>query len=232
MSIFAIGDLHLSFSSGEKNMDVFGGEWVGHAERIESDWRRQVSEGDTVIVAGDISWALKQRDAEIDLMWIASLPGRKVLIKGNHDLWWSSAGRLNRLDPSLYFLQNTCYEAEGVAICGSRGWACPDGDGYGCTAHDAKIYARELFRLELSLKAAEDAGLSTKLAVLHFPPTNDSHEASGFTELMRAYGVKKAVYGHLHGDERHRKGLRGEYMGTEYILVSLDYLRCRLLKIW
>jgi predicted phosphohydrolase len=130
----------------------------------------------------------------------------------------------------MYFLQNTYHEAEGVAICGSRGWLCP-GDSW-FTASDAKVYSRELLRLEMSLKAAEDAGFSTKLAALHFPPTNERKQASGFTRLIEAYGVKKVVYGHLHGGEYYGKGLQGENSGTGYKLVSLDYLRCIPVKIW
>ena len=229
MSIFAVGDLHLSLSAG-KPMDVFGGEWAGYMERLEENWRSLVSESDTVIVAGDISWAMKMKDAAADLMWIAKLPGRKILIRGNHDLWWSSVTRLNELDASLYFLQNVCREAEGVAVCGSRGWLCPGDSWY--TASDAKIYARELLRLELSLRAADDAGFSTKIAALHFPPTNDKKLPSGFTELIAAYGVKKVVYGHLHGAEHYGRGIQGEHAGIEYSLVSLDYLGCKPLKIW
>ncbi|MDR1135108.1 MAG: metallophosphoesterase [Clostridiales Family XIII bacterium] len=228
MSIFAVADLHLSFS-GEKPMDVFGAAWVNHAERLKEHWLRDVREGDTVIIAGDNSWALKLQEAELDLEWIADLPGKKILIKGNHDLWWNSVSKLNQFHPSMYFLQNTFYDAGGVAICGSRGWLSPGDDEY--TAHDEKIYKRELMRLEASLKAAREAGFDDIIAALHFPPTNKRKEESGFTGLMRAYGVKIAVYGHLHGDEVFANGLKGFHYGTEYKLVSLDYLHCELLKL-
>jgi predicted phosphohydrolase len=228
MSIYAIADLHLSLS-GEKPMDIYGGEWVDHVKKTEMNWRRAVGETDTVLIAGDSSWALKQKDAEIDLRWIAALPGKKVLIRGNHDLWWHSVSRLNALDPSLYFLQNTHYEAEGIAVCGSRGWVCP-GDG-NFKAEDEKIHARELRRLEMSLASARDAGFGQTIVMLHFPPTNDKKEHSGFVELIRAYGVSRVVYGHLHGADTFGRSLRGYHYGAEYNLVSLDYLSCAPLKI-
>ncbi|MDR2133042.1 MAG: metallophosphoesterase [Clostridiales Family XIII bacterium] len=228
MGIYAIADLHLSLSS-EKPMDIYGGIWVDHAKKTEENWRREVGEGDTVLIAGDISWALKQKDAEPDLRWIAALPGKKVLIRGNHDLWWSSVSRLNALDPSMYFLQNAHCEAEGVAICGSRGWICP-GDG-NFKEEDEKIYLRELRRLEMSLDSARKAGLAQKIAMLHFPPTNDKKEESGFTELIRDYGVSRVVYGHLHGAEVFGRSVRGYHYGVEYNLVSLDYLLCSPLRI-
>jgi predicted phosphohydrolase len=223
MSIYAIADLHLSLS-GEKPMDIYGGEWVDHQNKTEANWRRVVGEGDTVLIAGDTSWSLKQRDAEPDLRWIAALPGKKVLIRGNHDLWWASVLRLNTLDPSMYFLQNTHYEAEGIAICGSRGWICPGDSNF--DAEDEKIYARELRRLEMSLASARRAGLARIIVMLHFPPTNDKKEDSGFVKLIREYGVSRVVYGHLHGADVFGRSIRGHHYGVEYNLISLDYLRC------
>jgi predicted phosphohydrolase len=228
MNIFAIGDIHLSLS-GDKPMDIFGGEWANHAERLRENWTRDVGEDDVVIVAGDSSWALKQEEATRDLMWIAALPGKKVIIKGNHDLWWTSVTRLNALHPSMFFMQNSCFAAGDVAICGSRGWVCPGDDCF--SEHDEKIYRRELLRFEASLKAAESGGFGTKIAVLHFPPTNHKKQESGFTELASAYGVKQVVYGHLHGCEAFGRGPQGLRGGAEYRLVSLDYLRCAPARI-
>jgi predicted phosphohydrolase len=228
MSIYAIADLHLSLS-GEKPMDIYGGEWINHMKRTEENWRRTVGETDTVLIAGDSSWSLRQRDATDDLMWIAALPGKKVLIKGNHDLWWASVSRLNALDPSMFFLQNTHYEAEGIAICGSRGWICP-GDSY-FYADDERIYARELRRLETSLSSARNAGFSRIIVVLHFPPTNDKKDASGFVQLVREYGAERVLYGHLHGADTFGRSIRGYHYGAEYSLISLDYLRCTPLLI-
>ncbi|MDR3295923.1 MAG: metallophosphoesterase [Clostridiales Family XIII bacterium] len=228
MSIFAIGDIHLSLS-GEKPMDIYGGEWVDYLKKLEENWRRLIGETDTVLLAGDHSWALKQDAAEEDLRWIAALPGKKVLIKGNHDLWWHSVSRLNQLDPSMLFLQNAYYDAEGIAICGARGWICPGDNVFG--EHDEKIYARELMRLAFSLEAAAGAGLEERIVMLHFPPTNEKKDDSGFLELIRKYKVSKVVYGHLHGRENFGRGLQGIHDGTEYCLVSLDFLACRPLRI-
>ena len=226
MSIFAIADLHLSFSENvRKPMDVFGGEWVNHTEKLKRNWEETVSEKDTVIVAGDISWALKPDDATADLNWIRGLPGRKIFIKGNHDLWWPSTRKLNQLyDEDARFLQNNFFEADGAAICGSRGWICPWDDGF--TEHDEKIYKREILRLSVSLESARSAGFTEIIGATHFPPAGDKQRTSGFTELFEAYGVKKVFYGHLHGEEWFKTGIRGTVNGVTYQLVSLDYLKC------
>ena len=231
MAIFAIADLHLSFDPRvDKPMDIYGERWVNHAEKIKEDWLQKVGSEDTVIIAGDISWALKLEEAMMDLRWIDSLPGQKVLIKGNHELWWSGIGKLNRLFPSLYFLQNTYREADGMAICGSRGWICPGTDGF--SESDRKIYERELIRLEMSLSAAVKAGFAGKIiAAMHYPPTNENHQISGFTALLEKYGVRQVVYGHLHGKEIWNRGIKGLFNGIDYSLVSQDYRDGKLLKL-
>ncbi|MEL7659216.1 MAG: metallophosphoesterase [Bacillota bacterium] len=236
MSIFAIADLHLSFSA-EKPMDIYGGEWINHTEKVKKNWETMISEEDTVIIPGDISWALRFEDALVDLRWISELPGKKVLIKGNHDLWWNSIGKLNALYDNMFFLQNSFYEAEGYAICGSRGWICPDDDDF--TMQDEKIYKRELGRLKMSLEAAAKAGYGGKsenrkggiLGVLHFPPTSDNLKLSGFTALFEEYGAEKVVYGHLHGKDAYGNGLKGIRNKVEYILTSVDYLKCKPYQI-
>jgi len=159
MSIYAIADLHLSFSS-EKPMDVYGGEWINHTAKVKAFWEKLISDDDTVIIIGDSSWALRLAEAMTDLTWISKLPGKKVFIKGNHDLWWNSVAKLNALFENMFFLQNSFYEAEGYAICGSRGWACPGDDDF--TEQDEKIYRRELGRLRLSLESAAKAGYGKK----------------------------------------------------------------------
>lgn len=231
MAIFAIADLHLSFDPRiDKPMDIYGERWVNHTEKIKEDWLRKVGSGDTVILAGDISWALKLEEAMMDLQWIDSLPGQKVLIKGNHELWWGGIGKLNRLFPTLYFLQNTYWEADGTAICGSRGWICPGTDGF--SESDRKIYERELIRLEMSLSAAAQNGFAGNIiAAMHYPPTNENHQASGFTDLFEKYGVCQVVYGHLHGKEIWNRGIKGFFNGVEYFLTSQDYMDGKLLKI-
>lgn len=231
MSIFAIGDLHLSLAEGvEKPMDVFGPDWVNHAERTKEIWEETVSEKDTVILAGDHSWALKLEEARADLDWIAALPGKKVMIKGNHDLWWTSIHKLVNLYEDIFFIQNNYYETENVAICGTRGWICPGDKDF--TLHDEKIYKRELIRLKFSLEEARNAGKTEIIGALHFPPTNDKLQGSGFTELFSEYGVKKVVYGHLHGKEAYSNGLEAVLNGVEYRLASLDKLKCTPLLIW
>ena len=235
MSIYAIGDTHLSLNKEvEKPMDIFGHEWENHAERLKENWEAIISSEDVVIINGDISWALKLPEAMADLDFIHDLPGRKVLIKGNHDLWWTSISRLNKLYEDLYFLQNDFYGVDDVAICGSRGWACPGSEDF--TSHDQKIYDRELNRMAMSLEAAELAGFGKDqkgiiVVAMHFPPTNDSLEDSGFTELFEEFGVKTVVYGHLHNGENHKKGLQGVYKGVEYKLVAFDYLKGKPVKI-
>ena len=155
------------------------------------------------------------------------MPGRKVFFKGNHDLWWQSAGRLNKMydDGTMNFMQCKAYIAGDVAICGSRGWICPGTDGF--SEHDRKIYDREAARLRLSLEEGKKQGIKKIIGVLHYPPTNDKHQASDFTRLMEEYGVKTCVYGHLHGKDVFPNGLKGIYNGVEYRLVSLDYLQAK-----
>lgn len=223
MSIYAIGDPHLSFDERvDKPMDIFGPAWDNHAQRLMENWIKTVRPEDTVIVAGDISWALSKDEAYADFEWLHSLPGQKVIIKGNHDLWWTGITRLNSLYDDVYFLQNTFFAAGDTAICGSRGWLCPGFEGY--SQQDEKIYKREILRLEASLKMAADAGYEDIVGVLHYPPTNDKFQRSGFTELFEKYKVRNVVYGHLHGKESYSKGIKGNLNGVSYQLVSLDYL--------
>ena len=163
-----------------------------------------------------------------DLDWVHNLPGRKILFKGNHDLWWQSLSKLNKLyeDGTMLFVQNKCVMLdEKTAICGTRGWTCPGTEGFG--EHDRKIYDREVLRLRMSLDDAKASGAENIIGVLHYPPTNEKHHKSGFTDLMTEYGVKTCVYGHLHGKDAFKNGLKGEYNGVEYKLVSLDYLQGR-----
>lgn len=223
MRIYGIGDLHLSFTS-DKPMDIYGGQWTNHTERLEQNWRRIIDPDDVVILAGDISWGLKREEAEADLAWIAAMPGTKVLIKGNHDLWWTSVSKLNEYDSSMYFIQNTSYMAGDIAICGTRGWICPGDPDY--TEHDNKIYQRELGRMRLSLEAGVKSGARELLAAIHYPPANDLEQGSGFTELFEEYKVSQVVYGHLHGTDAQRKGIRGNRNGVEYSLVACDHLAC------
>ncbi len=223
MMIYAIGDLHLS-TDGLKPMDIYGGQWIRHVERLREKWISLVGVDDLVIIPGDISWALKRKDAEGDLNWIAGLPGKKVLIRGNHDLWWTSITKLNEFHPSMFFLQNNSYILGETAICGSRGWICPGDTDF--TGHDEKIYKRELGRLRLSLESAKGQGASEIIGAMHYPPANDRDEGSGFMDLFEEYGVRQVVYGHLHGEDAHLRGVHGSKNGVSYKLVSCDYLKC------
>ena len=231
MGIYAISDLHLSFSENvEKPMDIFGGEWLNHTEKVKDNWEKLISKEDTVIIGGDISWALKLSEAEPDLLWMRELPGNKVLIKGNHDLWWTSIKKLNSMfGVDMRFIQNDFYEAEGCAICGSRGWLCPGDEDY--TAQDEKIYRREILRLRNSLAAAKGAGFAKIIGVIHFPPTNGMFQESGFTDLFSEFQVAHVFYGHLHGGDAFRRGIQGNFKGINYKLISLDYLKCMPYKV-
>lgn len=239
MSIFAIADLHLSFApDSDKPMDIFGARWHDHPSRIREHWCSNVSEEDTVVVAGDISWGMKLDDARYDLDWVAALPGQKVMLKGNHDLWWSGIHRLNGMYDSITFLQNDAFrvpmeDGHDVWICGSRGWITPDDDDY--TADDEKIYKREILRLRASLEYAADAAKASEgaelIGFLHYPPVAKPGKFSGFTQAFEDYSVKEVYYGHIHGEEGFRTAVQGEYYGTRYQLISADYLNCGLLKI-
>lgn len=232
MALYAIGDLHLSFSS-DKPMDVFGDNWNDYENKIKTYWEDNIKESDTVLIPGDISWAMRLNDALIDLEWIHKLPGRKILLRGNHDYWWSSLKKLQALFDDMDFLQNNFYEytnEEGTfAICGTRGWLCPNPNKF--EENDKKIYDRELLRLKLSLDAAKNAGHENFIVMTHYPPTNDLKERSGFLDIYEAYGVKKVIYGHLHSEYAFQTGLQGEHEGVVYQLTSCDYLNFEALKI-
>lgn len=232
MSLFAIGDLHLSFGDGvDKPMDIYGGPWVSHAEKLRKHWQDAVSPEDTVIIPGDISWGMHLREAISDLTWIARLPGKKVLMKGNHDLWWSSLAKMNGIHESLFFLHNNCFEGSNFVLAGSRGWLCPGSNDFN-EESDRKIYERELIRLNLSLVQAQKIieenrlqGVEKKLiCALHFPPTNERKHASGFTDAFERAGAQHVVYGHLHGTSAYANGLVGTRRGVTYTLCSLDKL--------
>lgn len=206
-------------------MDAFGQEWENHAHRLKENWEKVIAEDDIVLIPGDISWGLRLEEAMADFEWIHTLPGHKIISKGNHDLWWSRIGYLNTLYEDITFLQNDCFvvEGENLAITASRGWPYPGSDEY--TDHDEKIYARELQRMKLGLDAAAKKAPGARLIVcLHYPPTDPTGRRTAFTDMLEEYGVWKCIYGHLHGPIAFRSGIKGELRGIEYQLVSLDYL--------
>lgn len=222
MGLFAIADLHLGQALG-KPMDIFGEVWRNHTEKLRENWKKCVGPEDTVLIPGDISWAMNIEEARPDLEFIISLPGRKILLSGNHDYWWSSVNRIRSAFPELTFLRNDFSYYGDVAICGTRGWLCPNDSHY--TSHDEKLYRREQIRLRLSLNSAWEAGFRRIIVMTHYPPTNDQKEPSGFTGLCEEYGVEKVVYGHLHGEGAFSASVRGLFRGIEYTLVSADAVK-------
>jgi predicted phosphohydrolase len=218
VAFLAIGDLHLG-SLVDKPMDIFGEAWRGHVERLAANWRRVVTDDDVVLVPGDISWAMKLAEAAPDLQWLAALPGRKVLLRGNHDYWWEAIGKVRAALPArMIALQNDHVVLDGVVIGGARGWNLPTADGAG--DNDARIYARERQRLAMSFeKAPPDL---PRIAMLHFPPALNGADDPGFTDILERLGVRVCVYGHLHGASDHRLGLQGEQRGVRYVLCAAD----------
>lgn len=232
MSVFAIADLHLSLAPDvDKPMDIYGHRWHDHVQRLENNWRQLVSDDDTVIIAGDISWALKLEDAKYDLDWVDSLPGHKVMYKGNHDLWWNGITKLNKMYDTITFVQNDCFVAEDFVVCGTRGWLTPDNDDF--KEADEKVYRRELMRMKSSLAAgtkilSDDQEL---IAVMHYPPVSKTASFSGFQQLFEDYGIKHVLYGHIHGEDGFKNSIKGNHHGVEYDLVSCDYLNCKPMQI-
>ena len=231
MNIYAISDLHLSLTSN-KPMDVFGGNWEGHFEKIKSDWLEKVQPEDVVLISGDTSWAMKFSDALVDLGALADLPGKKVFIRGNHDYWWNGITKLRDSAPndSFVFLQTDAVKIGNFVIVGSRGWTCPGSTDY--TEQDQKLYLREAERFRLAFldgaKLKEDG--DTMIAMIHYPPFNLKNEDSLFTELFEKNGVEKVVFGHIHGAAYFP--LKTERNGVGYILSSCDKVAFKLVKIY
>ncbi|MBQ9832925.1 MAG: metallophosphoesterase [Clostridia bacterium] len=220
MKVFAIGDLHLP-GNDDKPMNVFGPKWDGHFERICDAWASSVSENDVVLIPGDISWAMHLEDAVDDINAVSKLSGRKIIMRGNHDYWWNSLSKIRELLPNgMFALQNDSVEIDGVSFCGSRGWIC-EGNAAFKQESDGKLYVREVARLEMSLKKAKDG--QPIVGMMHFPPFNEKHQPTGFTELFERFGVKHAVYAHLHGKSC-KGAFEGERNGVTYTLCSADHL--------
>ncbi len=231
MNVYAISDLHLSTNSN-KPMDVFGGNWEGHFEKIKSDWLEKVQPEDIVLISGDISWAMKMDAALDDLKQLAPLPGRKVFIRGNHDYWWNGITKLrdNAPDQSFYFLQTDAVRIGEFVIVGSRGWSCPDSPEF--TERDKKLYVREAERFRLAFKDGERLKREGDklIAMIHYPPFTAKGEDTLFTQLFEENGVEKAVFGHIHGAPYFP--LKTQKNGVEYILASCDKLQFKLVKIY
>ena len=219
MALYAIGDLHLSLSVN-KPMDVFGPGWANHVQRLEEAFSQLTAE-DVTVLCGDTSWGMALRESLEDFRWIDRLPGRKILLKGNHDYWWATAAKMkkffaeNRLT-SLDILHNNCYFYGEYALCGTRGWFYEEEQ----SGHNEKILNREVGRLEASLKAA---GGKPVLAFLHYPPLYTGYRCPEILRKLEEYGVKRCFYGHLHGPT-HKRAIEGRVGNVAYSLVSADYL--------
>lgn len=220
MALYAIGDLHLCLGA-PKPMDVFGGAWVGYMDKLRQGLS-VIGPEDTTVLLGDLSWALDLASAQADFAWINQIPGRKILLKGNHDYWWSTAAKFQKFCgengfENMALLNNNCFFYDGWAICGTRGWFFEEERS---GQHDEKVFKRELIRLEASLKAAGDR---EKMVFLHYPPRYRGYVCQPIVDLLKGYGVRWCFYGHLHGGS-HKLAVEGLWDGVEYRLVSADYL--------
>ncbi len=228
MALYAIGDLHLCLGA-DKPMDIFGGAWVGYLEKLKNGVS-VIQEDDTTVLLGDLSWALDLENAVEDFSWINQIPGRKIILKGNHDYWWNTATKFYKFCEEKGFsnqwiLNNNHYEYDGYAICGTRGWFFEEersGD------HDEKVFKRELMRLEASLKSAVDL---PKIVFLHYPPMYKGYRCDEILDLLHRYDVRQCYYGHLHGAS-HGLALEGQWDGIEYRLLSADRLDFKPYRIF
>ena len=222
MSVFAIGDLHLP-GHEQKPMDVFGSQWDRHFETISENWKQKITDDDIVLIPGDISWAMQLAEAVDDLKAIANLPGTKLLLRGNHDYWWSSLTKLRAVLPEkMHVIQNDAMRFGDHVFCGTRGWNFPTPQ-QTLNAQDEKVYLRELARLRMSLDQARRLGGDEVTVMLHFPPLFADGIGTAFTEILEEYAVKRVVYGHLHGAGI-KIGFEGMREGISYHLVSCDAL--------
>lgn len=224
MKIWAISDLHLSFAC-DKPMDIFGGNWENYTQKIQENWQQLIAPEDIVLIAGDISWAMKLEEAVADLQWIDKLNGKKIIIKGNHEYWWSGITAVRNILPqSISAIQNDCLRIGNLLFCGTRGWTVPE-HGKQLPAEDEKLYKREVERLKLTLAKMQQERKpdDTVICLMHFPPYNMTKEDSNFTKLLEEYNINKVVFGHLHGklvnmDKVYNKN------NIEYYFTSTDHI--------
>lgn len=220
MALYAIGDLHLCLGA-DKPMDIFGGAWVGYMDKLRAGLS-VIGPEDTTVLLGDLSWALDLPNARADFAFIDSIPGRKIILKGNHDYWWSTAGKFYKFCDengfeNQFILNNNHYEYGDIAICGTRGWFFEEEKS---DRHDEKVFKRELIRLEASLKSAGDR---RKIVFLHYPPKYRGYECPEILSILRQYDVRQCFYGHLHGAS-HALAMEGVWDGVDFKLVSADRL--------
>ena len=220
MALYAIGDLHLCLGA-PKPMDVFGGAWIGYMDKLQQGLS-VIGPDDTTVLLGDLSWALDLPSSRADFAWINDIPGRKIILKGNHDYWWSTAAKFYKFCgengfSNMEILNNNCFTYDDWAICGTRGWFFEEERS---GQHDEKVFRRELMRLEASLKAA---GEKPKMVFLHYPPRYKGYECGEILELLEKYEVRRCFYGHLHGGS-HKLAMEGTWDGVEFRLVAADYI--------
>ena len=223
MKIFTISDLHLPLGI-DKPMDVFGEKWNNYVERIRENWQAKIGKDDVVVLGGDFSWATYLEQAKKDFDYLEGLNGKKILLKGNHDYWWTTAQKLKNYVSdngysSIIFLHNNHYKIGNIGICGTRGWVCDNLTG----SDDRKIYDREVLRLKMSLDSAVNNGCKRLIAFTHYPPFKMNGFDTEFTKTVEEYGAEKCIYGHLHGHIQ-SKSFNGTHNGVEYMLVSADYI--------
>ncbi len=230
MSIFAIGDLHLSFNT-DKPMDIFGDNWQNHEEKIKNDWISKVTDNDLVLLPGDFSWSMYLEEAKADFEFLNNLPGRKLLLKGNHDYWWTTTKKMREFIEkndfkNIDFIYNNSYEFENYIIAGTRGWALT-GEEY-----DEKLINRELLRLEFSIQdGIKKYGEEKEIIVcMHYPPVVKNSENKEFIEIMKKYNIKRCLYGHLHATAI-KDALEGNIDGINCKLVSADAINFELIKV-
>ena len=222
MAVYTISDLHLSLDA-EKSMEVFNG-WEGYVEKLKKNWKFKINENDTVVIIGDISWAMKLEEAKKDLEFLNKLPGKKILLKGNHDFWWSTSKKVNNFLKennfySISILHNSACEVENLYICGTRGWMCRSESDV-----DKKIFTREVERLRRSIEIAELKNFGNIRVFLHYPPVYGKDESEEIINLLIEKKIKKCYYGHIHGNIASKKIVEGDYKGINFSLVSCDYI--------
>lgn len=230
MAIYVIADLHLSFSQ-DKPMSIFGENWEGHSEKIKNNWISKVKPEDTAVLPGDFSWAMYLQDTYKDFEYLNSLPGKKLLLKGNHDYWWTTVTNMrNFLEENKFknidFIYNNSYLVENKILTGTRGWNLLD------TENSSKMIKRESIRLQLAIEdGIKKYGDDKEIIVfMHYPPISNTNKKSEFLKILKQYDIKRCYYGHLHG-KSHQDAVEGIVDGIEFKLISADYLNFDVIKV-
>lgn len=229
MSLYVIGDLHLCFCNPSKTMSIFAG-WENYQERIKSNWLETVSDNDTVVLAGDISWGMTREEAQPDFKFINELTGQKIILKGNHDYWWGTVRKIEDFlsaegFDTIKILHNNHYAYGSYGICGTRGWVNMNGE-----MQDEKVLKREVQRLETSIRSAVSAGLEP-LVFMHYPPIFATNFNYDILEILYRYNIKECYYGHVHGRSAHELAIKNTYDGINFHLISGDYIQFKPEKV-